>query len=346
MIGRDKVRPVNRSEWDDLSHRFLDHSYQQTWVYACALAERRHCECEHVAINVDGELIGVASVRVKHMPVIRGGVAYVAGGPLTRLGRDDDINRLAQCLTVLEAEYVQRRGLTLRILGPLGSPGWNACASESFERTKFVPTERSRSHRTFLLDIDRPLDDVRAGFSKYWRRNLRRAEQREFTIRTGTTLELFEEVTRLYRRLRGRKQFRVDLDAQFYASLQSQLGENEQFEALIVEHDRQPVAGLVVSMLGDTCVPLVLATDQAGLRNYAAYGLQWRSIVMAHERRLRHYDLGGIDAEGNTGVYNFKKGMRGLEICAPGPFESSPSGVIAAITSSAERIYKRLAQAA
>ena len=104
MIGRDKVRPVNRSEWDDLSHRFLDHSYQQTWVYACALAERRHCECEHVAINVDGELIGVASVRVKHMPVIRGGVAYVVAGESapSSLAGDYRQRRLAQRSRCLE----------------------------------------------------------------------------------------------------------------------------------------------------------------------------------------------------------------------------------------------------
>jgi len=343
---RNEIRPVSRCDWEDLSHRFLDHSYQQSWVYAHALAKRRHCECEHVAIDVDGELIGLASVRVKQLPVVGGGIAYVASGPLTRLGRDDDIDRLAQCLTVLEAEYVQRRGFTLRILAPVGSPSWNSCASESFKRTNFVPTDRSRSYRTFLLDIDRSLDDLRAGFSKYWRRNLRRAQQRDFVIRTGTTSDFFSEVGVLYQRLRGRKKFHVDLDADFYASLQSQLSDEERFEALIVEHDHRPVAGLVLSMLGDTCVPLVLAADEAGLRNYAVYDLQWHSIVMAHERRLSYYDLGGIDAESNAGVYNFKKGMRGSEICAPGPFESSPSGVIASITNSAERIYRRFARAA
>ena len=346
MTHPDMIRSVNRDDWVDLSHRFLDNNYQQLWAYSQALAERRHAECEHVAIDPGGELIGVASVRVRHLPVIGGGIAYVAGGPLTRLGRDDDIDRLAKCLTVLEAEYVQRRGLTLRILAPLGSPEWNNRASGSFDRTNFIPTDRSRNYRTFLIDIDRPLDDVRAGFSKYWRRNLRRADQREFVIRAGTTLEFFEELGPLYQRLRGRKQFQVELDADFYQSLQSQLTDDERFDALIVEHERQPVAGLVVSMLGDTCGPLVLAADESGLRNYAVYSLQWHSIVMAHERRLRYYDLGGIDAEGNAGVYNFKKGMRGLELCAPGPFESSPSGVLAAITSSAERIYKRLARAA
>lgn len=346
MPSNGTIEPVSREQWHDLARRFLDHNYQQTWAYAQALAERRHAKCDQVVVTANGDLLGLVSVRVRRLPVVGGGIAYVAGGPLTRTGRSDDVDRLTQCLNVLRAEYVQRRGLVLRVLAPLGSPAWNARAAESFAQTKFAPTDRSRRYRTFLLDLDRPLDEVRAGFSKYWRRNLRRAEQKRFIIRTGTTAHFFEEICRLYQRLQGRKQFRADLDAGFYASLQLQLGNGERFDALIVEHDRQPVAGLVISMLGDTCIPLVLATDESGLRNYAAYSLQWHSIVMAHDRGLRYYDLGGIDAEGNAGVYNFKKGLRGVELCAPGPFESSPSGVIAFITSGAEQIYKRLARAA
>ncbi|MHC4711620.1 MAG: GNAT family N-acetyltransferase [Planctomycetota bacterium] len=62
--------------------------------------------------------------------------------------------------------------------------------------------------------------------------------------------------------------------------------------------------------------------------------------MSAHERGLWYYDLGGIDPEGNVGVYNFKKGLRGLELWAPGPFESVPSIVRGVITHGAEDLYR------
>jgi ribosomal protein S18 acetylase RimI-like enzyme len=108
--------------------------------------------------------------------------------------------------------------------------------------------------------------------------------------------------------------------------------------------DGQPVAGLIWSTLGDTCVPLLLAADESGLLNYAVYLLQWRSIVAAHERGMRYYDLGGIDPETNVGVYNFKKGLRGLDLWAPGPFEAVPSIVRGAITHGAEDLYRCVKQ--
>ena len=38
-----------------------------------------------------------------------------------------------------------------------------------------------------------------------------------------------------------------------------------------------------------------------------------------------YYDLGGIDPDGNPGVYHFKKGLGGLHATMAGPFEMHPN---------------------
>ena len=333
-------------QWQDLSRRFRDDNYQQGWAYGRELAARHHAECEHVAVRSAGELLGVASVRLRRVPVVGGGIAYISSGPLTRMDRRDDIDRLTLCLDLLRIEYVEDRGLNLRILAPLGSPQWNDKARTAFERAGLRPGAPSRSYRTFLLDIDRPPEKIRAGCSKYWRRNLRRAESRPFTVRSGVERDLFEPIRALYAELRQRKRFHAPLDADFYTMLQQKLDGDERFVASLVECDGSPAAGLIVSMQGDTCVPLVLAADESGLRNYAVYLLQWRSIDEARQRGMRYYDLGGIDPEENEGVYNFKKGLRGVDLRAPGPFETAPSGLRAMLTRGAETIHHRLRPAA
>ena len=343
-MSNTSIRLVDPSTWRDLAGRFHDDNYQQCPAYARSLARRHRACVEHVEIRGAGEVIGAATVRVRSLPIAGGGIAYVAGGPLTRRGRGDDLANLTHALGALSAEYVDRRGLLLRVLAPVGSPAWNQQAATAFGAAGLAPTGRSRGYRTLLVDIRRPLDDLRAGCSKYWRRNLRRAEQRAMVIRTGTTPDLFAPIQTLYESLQDRKKFRAPLDAEFYETVQRDLERDEQLVITVVEHDRATVAGLVTSMLGDTAVPLLLAADVTGLRAYAMYLLQWHSIVMARERGLGYYDLGGIDPEANAGVYNFKAGLRGLDLWAPGPFERAPRGIRGGLARGAETIYRRLAR--
>jgi ribosomal protein S18 acetylase RimI-like enzyme len=341
MPAKGSIEIIGLDRWRQLAPGFLDYNYQQCWAYTRALAVRRHAACENVAIVSGAQLLGLASVRIRTAPVLKCGVAYIDAGPLTRRGRVDDIGRLARCLEALQTEYVQRRGLVLRILAPLGSPEWNPAATATFNRAGMVITDRSRSYRTFLLDVHRPPGVIRKGCAEDWQRNLRRGEKASFVVRTSTGPELFDPMRSLYEQLRRRTGLETALDVDFCAALQAQLDADEQFTAGLVEMDGEPVAGLVWSMLGDTCVPMLLAADESGLLNYAVYLLQWRSIVMAHERGMRYYDLGGIDPEVDVGVYNFKKGLRGIELRAPGPFESVPSTTAGAITHGAEDLSRR-----
>jgi hypothetical protein len=64
--------------------------------------------------------------------------------------------------------------------------------------------------------------------------------------------------------------------------------------------------------------------------------------VIAHLRGIRYYDLGGIDPQTRAGAYHFKKGLRGIDLWAPGPFESAPSALKAAFTHGAEDLYRHL----
>lgn len=336
------ARITDGDQWHALARGFCDYSYQQTFAYGEALAARHRAASEHVAVVSQGEIVGLAGVRVRRAPLLGSGVAYVAGGPVTRRDRPDDMDRLCRTLTALRAEYVDRRGLVLRVLAPLGSPEWNANAAAAFEKPAWTPAAHGRSYRTLLLDIAPPADELRAACSKYWRRNLRRAELGAMEVRTGTDAHLFAGIEALYDALLARKAFRVDLDATFYARLQRRLPADEQLQATVAEIDGRPVAGLVVSTLGDTCVPLILATDEVGLRRYAAYLLHWKAIEAARRRGARYFDLGGIDPEGNAGAHNFKKGLRGLDLRAPGPFECQPDAVTGTLVRGAEGLYRRI----
>ena len=102
-------------------------------------------------------------------------------------------------------------------------------------------------------------------------------------------------------------------------------------QILICENQRIPVAGLVVSAMGDSAIYLLGATSDGGLNTKGAYLLQWTMIQCLKENGIRWYDLGGIDAEGNPGVYSFKRGFSGLDVCQINPLVASGSAVSSAI---------------
>lgn len=340
MVEDLQVEPVEREEWVKLASRFLDHNYQQTWDYGIALAKRREAKSEHVVVRRGSEVIGIADVRNKSLPLIKGGIAYIASGPLTRQGKPEDLDKLSLALEALKEEYVKQRGFILRILGPIGHPDWMDAACQRFETAGFSPTTRSRSYRTLVVDLDRPLEDIRKGFAQKWRNCLNKAERHQLSVKSSCDIETFRAFSLFYQDFKSRKNFDADLDSHFYLSVQESLNQSERLMVSTVEIEGKIVAANVSSFLGDTCVYLLGATNEAGLKSNASYLLQWHVLTYAKELGLHWYDLGGIDPEANPGVYHFKNGLGGRDCTSPGPYQRIPSGLQGRVTQLMELAYR------
>ncbi len=84
---------------------------------------------------------------------------------------------------------------------------------------------------------------------------------------------------------------------------------------------------LVASAIGDSAIYLLGATSDAGLHSKGAYLLHWHLIDWLKAKGTRWYDLGGIDPERNPGVYQFKKGFSGADVCQIEPLVMYESAV-------------------
>lgn len=335
-----KVIPISNQDWRDSVKRFEDYSFQQNLEYNSRLAKLHNASCEHVRIQADNEIIGVATVRIKMIPFIKVGMAYITGGPLTRHLNSDSAPRLEECINALKGEYVDNRKLTLRFILPLGPSKWVELANERMLRLGFVSSTATRPYRTMVVDIGRPEDEIRGSFDKKWRYYLKQAEKQGLSIERSSTVEAMESFSRLFGAFIEKKGFDVVLDARFYTKLQRILPPDERLEVHFAKRGNEIVAGHVASILGDTSVYLLGLSTDAGLESNASYLLQWSAILSAKGRGMRYYDLGGIDPEGNPGVYHFKKGLKGVDVTAPGPYEAPPDGMKAYCLSLAESCWR------
>ena len=114
------VKYLTREEWDALAAKFRDLSYVQSASYAIAAAREIGAGCEFIGVFHCGQLLGLANVRVKLIPLIGFGIAYVHYGPLS--GRSDDFlpEVFGRCLQALRKTYVEDRKLILRVVPPFG----------------------------------------------------------------------------------------------------------------------------------------------------------------------------------------------------------------------------------
>jgi lipid II:glycine glycyltransferase (peptidoglycan interpeptide bridge formation enzyme) len=282
----------------------------------------------------------MASVRIKKLPLLPLGIAYITGGPMIRKNDTGDGEILKNFLHKLKEEYCQKRGLVLRIGPAIGSAEWNDMQKTIFQEEGFSITKNTATYRTFMLNINRSAEDIRKTLDQKWRNCLNRSEKNNLTIQTGNDEALFEKFLAIYDELRERKQFDVNLDANFYYTVQKKINGNQRFCISIAELEGKPAAGHVSSIAGDTCVYLLGASNSLGLEMKASYLLQWQTILHAKESGCLWYDLGGIDPDENPGVYHFKEGLGGTDITAPGPYEYTSSKTKKYIVQSCETAFR------
>jgi hypothetical protein len=97
--------------------------------------------------------------------------------------------------------------------------------------------------------------------------------------------------------------------------------------------------------MGDSAIYLLGATSDDGLNAKGAYLLQWTLIQWLKESGFKWYDLGGIDPEGNPGVYSFKRGLSGTDVSQLTPLvacNSVVSSAIVRVSLAAHRVVRGL----
>jgi hypothetical protein len=335
------IREIDRDAWLRLAPAFKDYNYRQNWSFGMACAVRVGAVSEHVVVeHSERGIIGLADVRIRKLPFIGGGIAYINGGPLVLRNDRFDEKKIISVLGALEAEYVSKRKLSLRIAPSFCDDTMRHVIDIICQNLGFCDTCQRK--KTILLDLSLDLVEIRQGFHQKWRNALNNVEKKNLELKQGNDMLLFEQFTPLFNDLITKKAFSVDLGIDFYAHVQSQSADTEKFMVTLVEDKGIPVAGHVASILGNTCVYLLGATNDIGRRLNAAYLLQWEVIKKAKSLGCRWYDLGGIDSEKNPGVYRFKQRMGGVETAIPGPYEKKATGVRACLTQTGEKIYSAL----
>jgi lipid II:glycine glycyltransferase (peptidoglycan interpeptide bridge formation enzyme) len=248
-------------------------------------------------------------------------------------------------LKSLVAEFVERRGLLLRIVPPVFAEDLHAGeVLEALQECGFKRDASVASYRTIRVDLRPEPALIRRQFDGKWRNQLNAAERNGLTVTEGASDELYATFLGLYDETMARKRFDTTVDPRRFRRIQQRLTDSEKMRITICLKAGVPQSALVATGVGETGVYLLGGTSDDGLKSKGSYLLQWRTMNRLREQGCRWYDLGGINPETNPGVYHFKQGMGGQECRQLGRYELRGSRVSAVAVNAAERVRSVIAK--
>jgi lipid II:glycine glycyltransferase (peptidoglycan interpeptide bridge formation enzyme) len=320
-----EVDRITKKEWEAILPEFDDATIYQTWSYG---AVRWGVEqLGHAVIKRGDEIVALAQVAIREIPFLKLGVAYVPWGPVwIKKNQEKNPSVFRVILCALRDEYAMRRGLCLR-LSPMvyerAENNLEAILNESgYQKIRSV-----KPYRTFLLDVSRPLDQLRKSLNPKWRNKLNGAERNSLEVVEGDSEELYQCFLSLQREMQTRKAYEPGVDYEEFGRIQSELPDSLKMRIMLCKHNGVPIVVTICSAIGETGIYLLGASGDQGLNLKGSYLLQWRTIQWLKSRGCSWYDLGGINRKKNPGGYDFKAGLSGFEISHLGTFESKNNNI-------------------
>ena len=332
------VEDVAPERWPSLVAAYRDHNYENCLSYARAMAAKSRSAVRFLRLLQDGRQIGLASVRIKKVPGLSRGVAYVSGAPLALAGPSGTSapDAYLACADALRLRLSQHEGHILLLRPPLMPEASEAPLDQGLRAQGFQKTGDVRSYRTVVVPLSADEAALRKSLHQKWRNCLNQSERAGLTIEAGTGADFAERFLAIYRAMRDVKDFDSTIDPAFFLGLDP--GDTGTV-ILIARSQGRDVGGHVLSLLGTTAVYLFGATNEDGRETRAGYTLQWEAMRLSKARGCQWYDLGGIDETENPGGYQFKTRMGGHIASAAGPYKHVPTGLVGSLLDRALGVY-------
>jgi len=264
-------------------------------------------------------------------------IFYVPRGPLLDWSNKQLVSSVLDDLEVLtrkhravfmkmDPELVVGRGVPLSDNATEEQTGRQAL--EALQARHWVfSRDQIQFRNTVWLDLDRPLDDILAGFKQKTRYNIRLAERKEVHIRRGSH-EDYEHLYKMYAETSLRDGFAIR-NLQYYTDVWESFSQAGMLYILIAEYEGKPIAALFLFHHHQKSWYLYGMSKQEERERMPNHLLQWEAIKLAKQLECTRYDLWGAPdvfepGDSMWGVYRFKEGFNGEVVRTLGAWDFAP----------------------
>jgi hypothetical protein len=293
------IDDVNPAEWDRALALLGGHPLQSA-LWGEARREVDGIEDRRWMALRAGIPVWMARFEKRSLPVI-GQIGWVPRGPTGNLPAATD--RLPTYLI----DRLKQSGIIVLITDP-----WQRADND-------IPQTSHRKPRTIWIDIGAGRDSLWRNLDKQWRYGVGRAQRLGVTIETSRSSEDCEHFFKLCADISHVKDFRLPGSLALIKRLiDTQGGGAVEAQLFVARCQDRISAGAFVIRCGSSLHYFWGGTDRAFAKERVGEAVQWAVIEWGVTNNCKIFDLEGIDAEGNPGVYAFKKKMGGTEVVLAG----------------------------
>jgi len=195
---------------------------------------------------------------------------------------------------------------------------------EPLEKINLAPAIKDVQPKdNWVLALDKTEEEILIGMKPKTRYNINLAQRKGVTMREGTQADVLE-FYKLMLETATRNSYRLH-PQNYYFQMWDHLAPNN-LKLLLAEYQGQILAGVLMSIYGDTATYLHGGSSQRMKEAMAPYLLHWEAIRLARGLGCKYYDFGGVAANDDSkhswaGISRFKKGFGGFLVSYPGAFD-------------------------
>ena len=305
------------AEWDIALQKFPSHNLYQSAKWG-EFKETSGWAIMRMVCTHAGEIQTMAQALVKQAP-LSSMIVWIPGGPIGDIANcDTRFQKTITSETKAKFSYfriglMNRRDQATSDL--LISQGWNSCS------------RNLGASETVKLDFSQDEHDVFSQSSSNWSRNLKRSDR----LTNSPYVWPNPDSQVIYDALNLMTEYKqvANQISTFDSDSMNKLFSIFSSETVVVRVDDE--SGQLLSLragllIGGKGWDIIAVTTPAGRKNYSSYAVFQKLTSELILSGCKEYDLSGIDAVNNPGVYNFKKGTGGTSFPYQGEWEiSSPA---------------------
>lgn len=312
------------SKWQEALNMLPDPHPLQSWPWAEVKGRWGWSSTPLLLSSTGGKITRphvAAMVLKRSVPWLPFSILYVPKGPILDYSDQDlrkeimiGLEQLAKeqraIFLKIDPDVIISRGIEQEKFSPLGQ----SFTSELSERGWRLSDDQIQFRNTVELDLTKTEDELLADMKSKTRYNIRLAERREVVVRAGTP-EDWSLIAQMYTETAARDQFVIRPVAYYLDAWQS-FHKAGMAQALIAEHQGDPLAAVIIIHLGEKAIYMYGASTNRERQRMPNYLLQWEAIKWAKTQGCKVYDFWGapdqfVETDPLWGVWRFKDGFQG-----------------------------------